>query len=445
MGERQVMGELAEVLERTVARSVFISSRLGKVQPNDLRKAYNNRRWDDPVWSFLGSAEMETGDDQISDLVERLRPLLANHLQPGTGRVGNGLFLLMGGAGTLANPTVHEFAKILVGAAAKIGAQRVTELLLGWIEGEPLHYQFCALLQGVNVDEPLRLAEGVYLSKLSNSSADLPASLPITVMTPFTDYLSGVVLSVDYEMKPALYMSEENEVFPPMREATYTAASNRLPGLSFDSFCESMSLACNAYVHWQSIWRDYGDLLAFSGQYGGLQYKPQSERRKTTFSQEDLDRAREIHLRRHSAGSPSRSKRKVDLAIIRWMNSKRPNSTTDTLIELRIALEALYSKGGGEKRFRVAISGAWHLGETFEKRYNYYNILSKVYGDASEVIHAGEINQTDKELLANAQDICREGILKRIAATEDPAWDELILGRSLDNSDNLTQRPDLIS
>ncbi len=115
------------------------------------------------------------------------------------------MFLLLGGAGTWAHPTVAEFAKTLIFAAVKLGTGLVVELLLGWVNGEPLRFRISALLEGVDIDGPLHLSEGIRLSKLPNSSVDLPASLPSFQMAAnVTDFIGGVIMSIDCEMSPAL-------------------------------------------------------------------------------------------------------------------------------------------------------------------------------------------------------------------------------------------------
>ena len=59
----------------------------------------------------------------------------------------------------------------------------------------------------------------------------------------------------------------------------------------------------------------------------------------------------------------------------------RPSlAIVDRLIELRIALEALYLKDfanekSQEMRFRLALIGDWHLGETYAKRLQIREVL----------------------------------------------------------------------
>ena len=91
----------------------------------------------------------------------------------------------------------------------------------------------------------------------------------------------------------------------------------------------------------------------------------------------------------------------------------------------------MYEIGGlNEKGFRIATYGAWHLGENFEQRHAFRETLHKVYSDSSSAVHGGKLKYAakDPKLVSSAQDICRNGILKRLEETERPKWDEMILG-----------------
>lgn len=90
------------------------------------------------------------------------------------------------------------------------------------------------------------------------------------------------------------------------------------------------------------------------------------------------------------------SDRKLGIAVERWRRFMRPDiAVVDGLIELRIALEALYLKDftnekSQEMRFRLALFGAWHLGETYAKRQEIRKILRDAYDKASGAVHTGE-------------------------------------------------------
>lgn len=419
--------ELTASLERAVNASVYVL-RGRRISPAAVNRAYRNRIWGDDRRRYLVGPTLRTPADAMTQVESTLRPFLANHVEPETDRVGNGLVLLLGGFGEYDIPKVRKFGEFLVDGAVKLGATRVVDLLLGWIAGEPLRYRWCALLDGVTLAGPLGLDEGVRLETLPPGSEDLPASLPDYGLLA-EDVLNGVVVSVDCEMTPSLYVPQ-NGGPPTGLDHTVTEASSKIPNLSPDSFCESMSLACGGWVDWWRGWRDHGELEAFSWVHPGQSLKPRAGDEWTVFTQDNLNKARKIHLMRHGRRSGG-DRRALHQAISRWIKSKRSSADADRLIELRIALEALYGKGAmNEKAFRVSTYGAWHLGETVDERRRVRETLRKAYDDASRAIHASELKhtKTDKHLVRTAQAYCLRGILKRLEEPAAPAWDELILG-----------------
>ena len=56
----------------------------------------------------------------------------------------------------------------------------------------------------------------------------------------------------------------------------------------------------------------------------------------------------------------------------------------------------------GEKRHRLAIRGAWLLGDTFEERKEYFDTLRDFYDYASSVIHAGSPKEKKRRSVPKA-------------------------------------------
>ena len=87
-------------------------------------------------------------------------------------------------------------------------------------------------------------------------------------------------------------------------------------------------------------------------------------------------------------------------------------------------------------RFRLALFGAWHLGVDFEERKKVRRKLRDAYDTASGAVHGGDLKKTlaIRELLSDAQDLCRRGILKmlREGYPSQEHWGDLILGAEHD-------------
>ena len=360
-------------------------------------------------------------------LVEKLRQILSEYIDSETECVGFGLRDLMGGT---IDHTIPYFAYNLVRAASTLGSKRAVQILSGWIEGEPFRYQSKALLTGVTVDRPLVLKEGLRITQLPKSLDELYSQVPLLDlhmhMHGISDLLGGVMLSVNCTATPTLYRLRKDEFQASNFHCIWELGE--IPGLSLDTFCDALSLACNHCVRWNVNWGDYGDLEEFSPMSVGTRFVNIRRGVTTCLSQKHLDQARDILIDRHNGRAP----RGLSTAISRWINSKSFETRfLDRFIELRIALEALYLKNTGDgKGFRLASYGAWHLGDSPGERRRYYDTLRRVYSRASNVVHAGDIQDKPetRDLLAAAQDACREGILKRLKEPAEPNWDEVILG-----------------
>ena len=426
------MSDLNSALERCALDSAWIF-REGLIGLDDLKSVYRRQRFGTNDWWVVSATKARVPTATLDGLVGQLRPALHELVHPETDRVGSGLFDLTGGTFEMKEPTVTQFAENLVKPAAVLGADRVADLVTGWINGEPLRFQQKALLVGLDVKRTLVLEEGVSIEKLPTSGTELPSSLPFHLDEGPLRYLGGVVLSFECEARPALYLPPDKDAGFGDRHTSTTVASGMLANADLGAFCQSLSLAGNHYVDWQSQWTDLGDVQVFSQMPGGGGSFQSVDRflPNVEFTQDSMEAARDIHATRQQLTKPVRG---LDTAIRRWAGSKRRSSHVDQLIELRIALEALYLKdAAGEKQYRLATYGSWHLGDGFAERRRIFRAIRKTYRAASNAVHAETVEPTEehREALKSAQDICRDGILKRLGETQEPEWDDLALGASM--------------
>ena len=238
--------------------------------------------------------------------------------------------------------------------------------------------------------------------------------------------MDGLKVTIDCKANPALYRPGEEE---PAHQITW--AHGTMPRDFLNTLCETLSLTLNHYVDWSIAWSDFDKVETFGmvALQGYTHRRDVSNFDRELISQEHLTEVNRLLLKRLSGGS---KKRKVDIAINRWIKSKRNAITTDQLVDLRIALESLYlTDVSGESRFRVSNYSAWHLGADFHERLEYQKTIRDAYDLASKAVHTGTITHTEenRNLLTAAQDLCRKGILKRLDETEEPNWNALILGK----------------
>jgi hypothetical protein len=348
------------------------------------------------------------------------------------GRVVTGAVFVTGGGPS--PPGINGFSRGLVASAALFGLARTVEAMLGWIDGEPVHFTRMVALSGITVDDPLELYRGVRFMRLPHRSEDLAKYVPGGLVDMINTAPWGVEL---LNTTVLCYERTVSPVFQGLRDGLdlSPAVSGAAPAeTEWPLLRRALSLACDSRVHETYAWTRVEDGCArVILRVGGNGWTKQRDAGHSmggspTLTQALLDRARDLVAQLRSRGGV------LDLAIDRWMKSKQSQTDEDQFIDLRIALESLYARdGNAEAALRVAIRGAWHLGSNVDERKQYYDLLRKLYARASKVAHAktlkrGEDNRT---LLDEGKAACRVGILKCLDAGE-PDWNTLILGaRSL--------------
>ena len=81
-------------------------------------------------------------------------------------------------------------------------------------------------------------------------------------------------------------------------------------------------------------------------------------------------------------------------------------------------------------RFRLALFAAWHLGADYGDRRTIRKKLRDAYDTASKAVHLGDVESTqqNRDLLFDAQALCRSGALRLLKVGEPQDWGNLILG-----------------
>ena len=423
---------LEQLLADLVSGAVFEMPDQGVALAADA-KAFYRRRESAITWALADDKALRVDGALLSALTESLSTLLAEFTNPDTGRIGNGLFYLTGGASTRATLLPEEFAKMMVVGAVRLGVQRASTHLFHWIDGAPLRTKRNILVGAIRIDQPIRV-RGVEL-RPHVANAEQPSFLLHGPLRPDAFWArrtrDAAVVSLDLEHRPALYRPEERGASFRFERLQTVPANASLSETSDRAFCEAMMLACGQHIPWLGSWDALGDVDAFMSQPGGgsiYPTNPASPGAMAEFTSVHLASSIDIcTLRKQFAESGDG---RLDLAIRRWTNSIARPGIPDKLIELRVALEALYApKGGRSLAAGISLRGAWHLGRTFAERVEYRDLLHKAYADASKVIHAGEPKHAlrDKSLLERYQAACRDAILK-ILREGLPNWDHIVLG-----------------
>ena len=412
---------------------------LGRCQAAELREVYREGTWRNGEWGESLKIAPRYDGATASRSASQIDSLLDGYLDSERAHIGHALAESINGtelgryegdrlAGLEKVSSLKEFRDYLVIGAALLGSQRMAEHLSGWIAGKPLHYRTMALLVGARIEANLEIEPGVRVERLPANTKELPQSVPGLGSVPPATYLGAVVLCVDCEVAPALYRPEKvasgNWNF-----CTDVRRSWALGSASIDEFCESLSLSANGCIRSRQVWRDYGELEEFSA-LTARTIDPlkviHARVAVESLTQQHLREAWEIQNLRNVGEDGG-----IGMAISRWVSSTRPEATlADRFIELRIALEALYldQKNHTELAFRLATHGALYAGGTIEERRRNHGTLGEAYKLSSRAVHAGTLKASSEAVLKKAQDLCREGIIKRLRGGAAPDWSDLILG-----------------
>ena len=413
-------------LEDALRHATFHGDRSEPLSLEQLQHAYRQRRTDSSGFPVIGlSARARVPDEPLAKLADHLRTtLLAEFVDSDRDRVG-----VIGAVSPVSDPSVEDFALKLVRVAATLGARPTARLVAEWANGRPLSHRLKTLLS-VAPEGRLTLDDGVSVRprpKERSMPQDEVVAGAVRVYGYF-DFLRGSFMTIDCETNPVFYP-------PAMGRSSVTAvraswAQPEMPDQFLDTFCDSLSLACNGCVRHGPYWYDFGPIEEFGGGSFGWTYSLGPRLHAgPPLSQRHLELARDIHRQRFHAAGKGKS---LDTAISRWIKSKHPHAElVDRFIDLRIALEALYLQDGGmELKYRLTTRAAWHLGRDIDERTSYLATVQKAYDSASRAVHANEIadDPPTRTLLSNAQDVCRDGILKRLDESSPPDWSRLVLG-----------------
>ena len=250
------------------------------------------------------------------------------------------------------------------------------------------------------------------------------------------DLLGRTVIVIDYAVEPTFAdpdpLSLPEDVFQSQQ------VCSELPDFDLHGFCDSPSLANDRPIACVSEWTHVDPDAVFIPQrpsIGGERRYPFAPRTIGSVMATESSVNEAVVLYETRQGLSAGGTQKLEVPVTRWIKSKSDQLLTDRFIDLRIALESLYLKDflneySQEMRFRLSLFGAWHLGSNVEDRRSIRKKLRDAYDAASGAVHSGVVEDTteNRELLADAQELCRRGIMKLLREGQSPDWGDLILG-----------------
>ena len=256
------------------------------------------------------------------------------------------------------------------------------------------------------------------------------------------DFYRKTLLIIDCIVKPLFFQPEpaadiqEDRVNPFQIEIQ----SIEFPNFCTDKFCQALSLSCNSAIQpvfeWNFIDEDEIFSMRGEGSVGRPNRIPPFDYKSgTSVSDAQIAEAKCLYEKLVALDSDVREK--LQIPIDRWIKSKTPQNPLDKMIDLGIAFEALYApdSSSGEIRFKFAVRAAWHLGKNKKCRKMLMKEFQEIYDWRSTIVHTGKLPKKKKktpqeveQFIENAQDRCRESILKILEDGRFPDWSSMILG-----------------
>lgn len=128
---------------------------------------------------------------------------------------------------------------------------------------------------------------------------------------------------------------------------------------------------------------------------------------------------------------PERMRRVVGLALRRVRDSTERIELEDSIVDLGIALEALFSKGSEDIRETVAVRASWHFSDSSLERAEISQTIRDFYDERSHIVH-GNVSRTPARemkrwerrniLLADVDNVVRASLKSMISEGIPQCW-----------------------
>ena len=326
-------------------------------------------------------------------------------------------------------------------------------------------YKSIILLSGITSETKIQVFDGISLISLSyltkNPTTEL-LYLPSNIIN-FDPYILNkmLMLVIDYSISPIFHNPSLLETTEIKRENKWDMEKERfrfeVKNREFSNFnevdfhkkfCQALSLSCNSAVQTEAV----------SSYIAANKFSYINHNRKSypypligppsadpiMIEKADIDKAKCLYEKLVNLNS--KAAEKLQIAIDRWIKSKTSQTPEDKIIDLAIALEALYLPDANEATFKFAVRASWFLGKDREDRKKLFALFKQLYKCRSAVVHGGELKDKENvtiqeqtfpmfDFITECQNRCRDSIeemmkqcSKDVKFPENDYWDSLVLG-----------------
>ena len=314
--------------------------------------------------------------------------------------------------------------------------------------------QFYALA-GFQVDGETKVFDGMWFIPLSNTPDQLPAYLPrgdmhsIFIRRP-GEIVSGrpwarTLLRCDYDVSPIFSKPSNASSEEPDPNAVFDISmrDENVRKVDWPSFFQALSMVCRRPIRPVLIWNTFPDPYEIF--YLDVLIGPTSATWNLSDDYEfDAPNLVESHIAelRHLysgiSGLDPKERSRLQVPITRWITSVGQRDEVDRMIDLGIALEALYlgNRDNQELRFKLALRASWHLGKNKTNRQELFRRFRQIYDYRSQAVHRGvflekRTSAEREEFIKGAQELCLRSIKTAIAQRmpkNDKEWEAWVLG-----------------
>ena len=323
-------------------------------------------------------------------------------------------------------------------------------------EGTQGLFQDIALLAGIGLEKEIQVCEGVRLvprsgPRMSKVLENLLSLSMYAFHLEENSFMPESLLIIDCPVFSILHK--------PPRKLFQDKAVDKLPiQFKLDDekfpnpsavdcfqkfFCQALSLACDSPVQIAGGGLFLAEDAIFNPSTGWMMgHYPGTFGGPIETGEAQIKEAKRLYDLLDNLAANVREK--LQIPIDRWIKSKTNKDPIDKVIDLGIALEALYLSDISEPTelsFRLRLHAAWYLEEKEECRKTLMKEFKEIYDWRSSVVHTGKLPKKGKnkkkrpyteeevtKFIERAQDLCRQSILKILEAGEFPDWNDLILG-----------------
>ena len=316
-------------------------------------------------------------------------------------------------------------------------------------------FQSIVLLQGIRSEDEFQVFDGIRLIPFSvyTSEPKLPRYLKGSI-NPYYGLYEGMMLVIDYSVSPIFHNpllpkttgTERKDKWDIQKERFQFKVKNReFSNFNEENFhekiCQSLSLACNSAVQFDGGWDYIAEEELFyinSSRTNHGAVRPSSAD-TMMIGKSEIDQVKRLYEKMVNPNSNVRNG--LQIPINRWIKSKTYKDSIDKIIDLGIALEAIYLPKNtiDQLSFQFRLRASWHLGTDKEDREKLIDEFQAIYTLRSKAVHNGEVSEKiqirkgeeridTSEFILRAQDLCRQSIIKILEDGEFPDWNSLILG-----------------